>query len=130
MSKILSSDRICSTIAYASDALPCLSCQYSSIRLPLFVLSWETSDFNAAVRVRPGSDEKVHCELLSLQAPHTGLTPSHYIGCVSLSLLGQCEPEILDIIEAYSDFFSPTRLAGCEREFAALWHFSPLHFFK
>jgi hypothetical protein len=77
MSSVLSSDRICSTIAYASDALPCLSCQYSSTRLPLFVLSCETSDFNAAVRVSPGRDEKVHCEFLSLQAPHVGLTPSH-----------------------------------------------------
>jgi hypothetical protein len=40
-------------------------------------LSCETSDFNAAVLVSPGSDEKVHCDFLSLQAPHTGLTPSH-----------------------------------------------------
>jgi len=77
MSIVLCSDRICSTIACASEALPCFSCQYSSTRLPLFDLSWETSDFSAAVRVRPGRDEKVQCALLSLQAPHTGLMPLH-----------------------------------------------------
>lgn len=53
-------DRICSRRLDASDALPCLSCQYSSSRLPFLVLSRETSDFRAALRVKPGRDMYVH----------------------------------------------------------------------
>lgn len=70
-------DRIFSTRFHASTALPSRSCRYNSSRLLLFVRSCATSDFNAAVRVKPGRDWNVHVESLCTHARHTGLTPSH-----------------------------------------------------